>query len=49
MPGQWKTSQRADYLHAVPGGPGKPYARYYVEGNRMMFTFDNGNREIWYR
>jgi|GEM_PF-1035291 len=47
--GRWRTSRQVVYIQEVPGGPWQPYARYYVEGNRMMFTFDNGNREIWYR
>jgi hypothetical protein len=49
IPGQWKTSQRVVYIQERGVGQWIPYARYYVEGNRLMFTFDNGNREIWYR
>jgi hypothetical protein len=49
IPGRWKTSQRIVYIQERGVGQWIPYARYYVEGNRLMLTFDNGNREIWYR
>ena len=26
-----------------------PYARYYVEGGRMLFTFGDGSRQVWTR
>ena len=26
-----------------------PYGRYYVEGSKLLLTFTNGSRQIWYR
>jgi hypothetical protein len=45
--GKWKTQGKV--VMVSEGGPYQPYARYYVEAQKLMFTFSNGNREIWYR
>ncbi len=45
--GKWRTQGKIIYTNG--GGGWTPYARYYVEGAKLMLTFDNGSREIWYR
>lgn len=45
--GKWKT--QGNIVHIDEGSGWQPYARYYLEGRKLMLTFDNGNREIWYR
>lgn len=47
--GEWRT--QGDILYARdPSSPQwSPHARYYVEGNRMLFTFGDGSRQVWYR
>lgn len=45
--GRWRV--RGDIVEISEGGPFQPYARYYVEGNDLMFTFGDESREIWER
>ena len=46
--GRWRTRDRI--LYTMEGGAGwQPYGRYYVEGNRLLITFGDGSRELWYR
>jgi hypothetical protein len=45
--GQWKT--QGSQVHINEGGGWQAFARYYVEGNKLMFTFGDGSRQIWYR
>jgi len=47
--GRWRT--QGQILYAMEHGSmgWEPYARYYVEGNKLLLTFGNGQREIWYR
>lgn len=47
--GQWRTQDRIVYIMEPGVGQWTPYARYYVEGARMMFTFGDGSKQIWYR
>jgi len=47
--GTWKTSNRIVYIREGGAGSWTPYARYYVEAGKLMFTFGDGSREIWYR
>lgn len=47
--GQWRTLERIVYVKENGVGQWTPYARYYVEGSRMMLTFADGSRQIWYR
>lgn len=46
--GRWRTQGGVIYTSGGAGG-WAPYARYYVEGAKLMFTFQNGQREVWYR
>lgn len=47
--GQWRTENNIVYI-MEPGSPQwVPYAKYYVEGSSMMFTFGNGKRQVWHR
>lgn len=45
--GQWKTESSIIYINDGTGW--QPYCRYYIEGNSMMMTFDNGRKQIWKR
>jgi len=45
--GRWRTEGN---VVMVDDGTGwVPYARYYVEGNQLLFTFSDGSREVWKR
>jgi hypothetical protein len=45
--GRWRTEGN---VVLVDDGTGwVPYARYYVEGNQLLFTFSDGSREVWKR
>lgn len=45
--GKWKT--QGNIVHINEGSGWQPYARFYIEGRKLMLTFANGNREVWYR
>lgn len=45
--GKWKSSGRVVYVNSGSGW--SAYARYYTTGAKLMFTFANGSRQIWYR
>lgn len=46
--GEWRTE--GNVIHIREAGSGwTPYARYYVEGNQMLFTFGDGSRQLWTR
>lgn len=45
--GQWKTENNMIYINEGAGW--HPYCQYYVEGNSMMMTFNNGKRQLWKR
>jgi hypothetical protein len=47
--GFWKTENRVVYVQGAGGGGWQPYARYYVEATKLMFTFGDNSRQIWYR
>lgn len=47
--GHWKTENRIVFSKEQGSSQWVPYARYYVETNKLMFTFGDGSREIWYR
>jgi len=47
--GQWRTQGSLVYIQEAGSPQWVPYARYYVEGNRLMFTFDDGSRQVWHR
>ncbi|MEL6670778.1 MAG: hypothetical protein AAFR61_01250 [Bacteroidota bacterium] len=44
--GKWKT-QGEQILISEEGSGFYPFARYYIEGYKMMLTYGNGEREIW--
>ncbi len=45
--GQWKTENSVIYINEGAGW--QAYARYYVEGASMMFTFGDGSKQVWKR
>lgn len=47
--GQWRTEGGIVYIMETGSSQWVPYARYYVEGNSMMFTLNNGDRQVWQR
>ncbi len=47
--GEWKTSNRIVYIKQQGSAQWTPYAYYYVEPSKLMFKFDSGSNEIWYR
>lgn len=47
--GRWHTKERILYAMETGSMGWEPYARYYVEGNKLLLTFGNGSREIWHR
>ena len=46
-PGQWRTENKMVYINEGSGWT--PFAKYYVEGNSLMFTFGDGSKQIWKR
>jgi predicted DNA-binding WGR domain protein len=46
--GKWRTENSLLYIEE-DYGQWVFYAGYYVEGNTLMFKFNNGSREIWTR
>lgn len=46
--GQWRSEGGVVYIRSAMGG-WEPYAQYYVEGPRLMLTFEGGQREVWTR
>lgn len=47
--GRWRTQGQVLYAMEYGSMGWEPYARYYVEGNKLLLTFANGSREIWHR
>jgi hypothetical protein len=47
--GKWRTSDRIVYLVPEDQTNGSPLGRYYVEGNKMLLTYNNGDKRIYYR
>ena len=47
--GRWRTQGNIVYIQEPGVSQWQPYARYYVEGNRMLFTFGDGSRQLWHR
>lgn len=47
--GRWRTENRILYTAPAAGGGWSAYARYYVEGNKLLLTFGDGSRELWHR
>jgi hypothetical protein len=46
--GIWKTESKTLYTKEE-GGQWGVYAKYYVDGNTMMFTYNNGRKQVWER
>jgi hypothetical protein len=46
--GRWKTENSIIYINENGSG-WQAYARYFVKGNSMMMTFNNGNKMLWSR
>lgn len=47
--GEWRTQDSIVYIRE-PGRPDwTPFARYYVEGTQLLFTFGDGSRQVWSR
>ncbi len=47
--GQWRAEENVIYVRGEGLPQWTPCCRYYVEGDRMLITYDDGSREIWYR
>ncbi len=47
--GEWKTEGNIVHVRDPGMSTWTPYARYYVEGASLMFTFADGTREVWKR
>lgn len=46
--GIWKTESKTLYTKEQ-GGQWGVYAKYYVDGDSMMFTYNNGRKQVWER
>lgn len=46
--GFWKTDNREVYT-STDGQNWERYCRYVIDGGTMMFTFPNGEKQLWYR
>lgn len=47
--GRWRTQGGVVYVQEAGMSQWQPYARYYIEGSRMLFTFGDDSRQIWHR
>lgn len=47
--GEWRTQGRIVYIKEAGSPQWVPYAQYYVEGSRLMFTYNDGSRQVWHR
>ncbi len=47
--GYWKSENRIVYVQSPGSGQWQPFARYYLEGGTLMFTFGDGSRQILHR
>jgi hypothetical protein len=47
--GKWRAEDRVLMYQGTGSAAWQPFARYYVEGNNMMLTYDNGKRQVWER
>ena len=47
--GKWRTSDRT--LHVMPGGHSRwvAFARYHLDGAKLVLTFNDGGRQVYYR
>ena len=47
--GYWKSENRIIYVQSPGAGQWQPFARYYVEPGRLMFTFADNTRQVLHR
>lgn len=47
--GQWRTEDKIMYVKSDENSEWAPFAKYYAEENRMMLTYNNGNKQVWER
>jgi hypothetical protein len=47
--GHWRAEGGVLYSSQDNGATWHRYAKYYVEGDNMMLTYDNGMRQVWER
>lgn len=47
--GEWRTEGNIIHIKEAGSPQWTPYARYYVEGHQMLFTFGDGSRQVWTR
>jgi hypothetical protein len=47
--GQWRSEGEIVYVTGAGLNQWIPCCRYYVEGGRMLLTFDDGSRQIWHK
>lgn len=48
LTGKWRTENGIIYIDEGYGN-WIPYCGYYVEGDKLLLKFDNGEKELWYR
>ena len=46
--GKWKTENKTVWT-SDDKSEWQPYAKYYVEGDSMMLTYNNGKKQVWVR
>lgn len=47
--GEWRTEGNIVHVRGAGSPQWTPYARYYIEGGQMLFTFGDGSRQVWTR
>lgn len=47
--GSWRTQDVIIYVKENNTGPWVGYARYHIEGDRMLLTFGDGSKQLWHR
>ncbi len=47
--GFWQTQGNIVYVRGQGQTQWVPFARYYIENGRMLLTFGDGSRQVWYR
>jgi hypothetical protein len=47
--GKWRCENRILLYQEAGSSAWQGFARYYVEGEKMMLTYDDGSKKIWYR
>ncbi len=47
--GYWKSENRILYVQQPGTGQWQPFAQYYLERGRLMFSFADNTRQVLYR